>query len=265
MIEPDRHARIGDLLVAALERPAGDRGQYLEDICRGDESLRREVEALLDAHDAAGDFLETPILLDAGPKAVQIEVRKEIESRSVGPYRLLEPIGHGGMGIVYRASRSDRAFEKTVAIKLVKRGMDTEEIVRRFEKERRILAGLDHPNIARVLDGGTTDEGLPYLVMEYVDGLPILEFCDARRLSTADRLRLFLEVCSAVQFAHRHLVVHRDLKPSNILVDAASRPRLLEFGIAKILAPDDASGQTATGVRPMTPRYSSPEDRKSVV
>jgi serine/threonine protein kinase/tetratricopeptide (TPR) repeat protein len=259
MIEPDRHARIGDLLVAALDRPAGDRGRYLEETCRGDEGLRREVEALLDAHHRAGDFLETPILLEAGPKAVQIEVRKELENRSVGPYRLLEPIGRGGMGIVYRASRSDRTFEKTVAIKLVKRGMDTEEIVRRFEKERRILAGLDHPNIARVLDGGTTEDGLPYLVMEYVDGLPILEFCDARRLSTADRLRLFLEVCSAVQFAHRHLVVHRDLKPSNILVDAASRPRLLDFGIAKILAPDDASGQTATGVRPMTPRYSSPE------
>jgi serine/threonine-protein kinase len=163
------------------------------------------------------------------------------------------------MGIVYRADRADHAFEKTVAIKLVKRGMDTEEIVHRFEKERRILAGLDHPNIARVLDGGTSEEGLPYLVMEYVDGLPLLDYCDGRRLSTAERLSLFMKVCSAVQFAHRHLVVHRDLKPGNILVDSSGAPRLLDFGIAKILAAGDDLGQTAAGLRPMTPRYSSPE------
>jgi len=174
MIGPDRHAQIGELLVGALEQPAGERGRFLVETCRGDEGLRREVEALLEAHDAAGDFLEKPIFVEPDPEPVDIQIDRE--DRSVGPYRLIEEIGRGGMGIVYRAARSDLAFEKTVAIKLVKRWMDTEEIVSRFEKERHILAGLDHPNIARVLDGGTSGEGLPYLVMEYVDGLPILEF-----------------------------------------------------------------------------------------
>jgi len=163
------------------------------------------------------------------------------------------------MGVVYVGVRADETFEKRVAVKLIKRGMDTEEIVRRFEKERRILAGLDHPHIARILDGGTTAEDLPYFVMEHVDGLPILEYCDSRRLSTTERLKLFREICSAVAFAHQNLVVHRDLKPSNILVDSNGDVRLLDFGIAKLLTADDRGTQTVAGSRPMTPWYSSPE------
>jgi serine/threonine protein kinase len=154
----DRYDRVGELLVAALDRPAAERESYLEEACRGDALLRREVETLLRSHDAAGGFLSGTALSAMGLVA---ESEPEPEERQVGPYRFLEEIGRGGMGVVYLAIRSDEAFEKKVAVKLVKRGMDTEEIVRRFEKERRILAALDHPNIARILDGGTTGDGLP--------------------------------------------------------------------------------------------------------
>jgi tetratricopeptide (TPR) repeat protein/tRNA A-37 threonylcarbamoyl transferase component Bud32 len=253
-MEAERYERVGALLVAALERPPHERGPFLEEACSGDDLLKKEVETLLRSHDAAGSFLEGPAV-----EALGLGAETALEGKRVGPYRLLTEIGRGGMGVVYMAARSDEAFEKRVAIKLIKRGMDTEEIVRRFKKERRILAALDHPNIARVLDGGTTDEGLPYFVMEYVDGLPLLEFCDARGLSTVERLKLFCSVCSAVQFAHQNLVVHRDLKPSNILVDAGGVPRLLDFGIAKLLAVDEEATRTVTGLRPMTPQYSSPE------
>jgi serine/threonine protein kinase/Flp pilus assembly protein TadD len=250
----DRHERVGELLVAALEQPSEERERFLQEACREDDLLRKEVQALLESHDAAGDFLEVPIL-----QAMRWNRQRGMEGRRVGPYRLLREIGRGGMGVVYAAARSDEAFQKKVAVKLVKRGMDTEEIVRRFENERRILAGLDHPNIARILDGGTTEEGLPYFVMEYVEGLPILEFCDSRELSTNERLKLFGSVCSAVAFAHQNLVVHRDLKPSNILVDSTGVVRLLDFGIAKLLARAEETTKTTTGLRPMTPWYSSPE------
>lgn len=250
----ERYDRVGELLVAALDRPAAERGPFLEEACRGDALLRREVETLLRSHDAAGGFLAGTAL-----SAMGLRAESGMEETQVGPYRLLREIGLGGMGVVYLAVRSDETFEKQVAVKLVKRGMDTEEIVRRFEKERRILAALDHPHIARILDGGTTGDGLPYFVMEYVDGLPILEYCDSRKLPTSERLRLFGSVCSAVAFAHQNLVVHRDLKPSNILVDSSGAPRLLDFGIAKLLAADEEATRTSTGLRPMTPWYSSPE------
>src|SRR5579864_3320666 len=162
------------------------------------------------------------------------------------------------MGTVYRAVRSSD-FEKQVAIKLVKRGMDTDFILRRFRHERQILAGLDHPNIARLLDGGATEDGRPYLVMEYIEGTPITEYCDQRSLPTHDRLELFRTVCGGVQYAHQNLVVHRDLKPSNILVTGDGEPKLLDFGIAKILETGEAAGLTATHSRPMTREYAAPE------
>src|SRR5262249_36142636 len=154
-------------------------------------------------------------------------------------------IGRGGMGEVYRAERDDEHYRQQVAIKIVKRGMDTDFILRRFRNERQILAGLEHPNIARLLDGGATEEGLPYYVMEYIEGRPIDEYCDTNQLPVEDRLRLFLQVCAAVQFAHQKMVVHRDIKPGNILITSDGAPKLLDFGIAKIVDADEASGRDA--------------------
>lgn len=181
-----------------------------------------------------------------------------------GPYRVLSELGHGGMGTVYLAVRDEPSFTQKVALKLIKRGMDTDEIVRRFVAERQILASLAHPNIARLFDGGSTPEGRPYFVMEYVEGQPITAYSAERKLSVEARLRLFLRVCRAVQHAHQSLVVHRDLKPANILVDAEGEPKLLDFGIAKLLDPSSFGGLTAlTGLAPgpMTPDYASPEQR----
>jgi eukaryotic-like serine/threonine-protein kinase len=182
--------------------------------------------------------------------------------RRIGPYRILRQLGQGGMGMVYLAARADEHFEKRVALKVVRAGADSAAVVRHFKRERQILAGLDHPNIARLLDGGTTDDGLPYFVMDYVEGEPLLPYCEARGLSVAARLRLFQALCSAVQYAHRSLVVHRDIKPGNILVAADGTPKLLDFGIAKLVDPelaDDAPTGTALA---MTPEYASPEQAR---
>jgi len=254
VIRPDRHEQVGEILIEVLERRPEERGIFLQSACAGDLALRREVETLLKSHEGAGNVLEVPV-----PPGMSLSEDIGMEGRLVGPYRLMREIGRGGMAVVYLAVRADETFDKKVAVKLVKRGTDTEEVVRRFENERRILAGLDHPNIARILDGGTSDEGLPYFVMEYVDGLPLLEYCDSHRLSVNERLRLFVSICSAVAFAHQNLVVHRDLKPSNILVDPAGAPRLLDFGIAKLLSASEFATKTLTSLRPMTPWYCSPE------
>ena len=180
----------------------------------------------------------------------------------VGPYRLLEEIGHGGMGTVWLAERSDEAYTKRVAIKLMQRGLHSTELLARFKTERQILASLDHPHIARLIDGGTTENGVPYVVMEHVEGKPLDLHCDEERLTTGQRLELFSQVCEAVSFAHRHLVVHRDLKPANIMVTAKGEPKLLDFGIAKLLDPENAGhtvAETATSARLLTPEYASPE------
>jgi serine/threonine protein kinase/tetratricopeptide (TPR) repeat protein len=178
--------------------------------------------------------------------------------RRIGPYKLIRELGRGGMGTVWLAARADEQFEKRVALKVV-RASDSEEVLRYFRRERQILAGLEHPNIARLLDGGTTDDGLPYFVMEHVEGVPIDRYCDEHKLPVPERLRLFEAVCAAVQHAHRSLVVHRDLKPSNILVTSEGIPKLLDFGIAKLLNPGVAGGLSQDTVLAMTPEYASPE------
>jgi eukaryotic-like serine/threonine-protein kinase len=244
----DRMARVSEVLEQALAIETTARAQYLDAACSGDPELRAEVESLIASHERAGTgFLGEGWLGGAGIDA----------GRRVGPYSIVERIGRGGMGDVFAAVRADGQYEQKVALKVVRGGYAGTAVVERFRAERQILAGLDHPNIARLLDGGTTEDGAPYLVMELIDGLPIDEFCRARQLTFADRLRLFLQVCSAAQYAHQRLVIHRDIKPSNILVTANSVPKLLDFGIAKML---DAVGNVqGTMLRPFTPEYASPE------
>ncbi len=251
----ERWQQIKVVLDGALDREGAERALFLDQVCRGDGELRREVESFAASESEVGDFIETPVfrirLEEVEPLAV---------GQRVGAYRIDREIGRGGMGAVYLAERADREFEQRVAIKLVRRGMDTEEIVRRFRSERQILAHLDHPNIAKLFDGGTTEDGRPYFVMEYVEGQPIDEYCDGRELPVRARLELFRQVCAAVHFAHQNLIVHRDLKPGNILVTADGVPKLLDFGIAKLLDPaQDLYTLTRTDLRPMTPEYASPE------
>jgi eukaryotic-like serine/threonine-protein kinase len=183
--------------------------------------------------------------------------------RRLGTYEIVEQIGEGGMGEVYRAIRADDQYHKQVAIKLVRASQNSDFVIRRFKNERQILATLDHPNIARLLDGGTTEEGIPYFVMELIEGQPITEYCDSRNLTIAERLKLFVAVCSAVQYAHQRLIVHRDIKPGNILVTREGTPKLLDFGIAKIVDTDSGAGPaTLTIFRALTPGYASPEQVK---
>ena len=255
---PDRWKEVKEVLDAALGRPAEERGALVREVCAGDAELRAEVESLLACDGQANEFLESAArpaalrsLLDAPPEAPA--------AARIGPYKVLSEIGRGGMGAVYLAERDDHEYRKQVAIKLVRGDVDSASVVGRFRQERQILAELDHPNIARLLDGGTTDEGVPYLVMEHVEGVPIDAYCEARQLSVDQRLALFRTVCSAVTDAHRKLVVHRDLKPGNILVTSEGTPKLLDFGIAKLLTPQPGSEHTVTGTRLMTPEYASPE------
>ena len=248
----------------AVDMPPARRAAFLEEACAGDAGVGQLVEEML-AQDVDGSgILDRPVLprleLDEGTTETYGTV--EPPERQIGPYRLLRQIGQGGMGTVYLAMRDDEAFRRRVVVKLVRRGMESEDLKRRLRIERQILAGLDHPNIARIYDGGTTEDGLPYFVMEYVEGEAIDTYCDRNRLSIDDRLELFQKICSAVQSAHQNLVVHRDLKPSNILVAADGEPKLLDFGIAKLLNPELASPNvqaTATLNRRLTPHYASPE------
>jgi len=264
---PDRWQRMKDVLDAAWERSALERSAYLDQACAGDPSMRAEIDSLLASDEEAGDFLagaahahtEAAKLIRAfGAEADCEEMDGDLLGTRLGPYAITGLIGTGGMGAVYRAVREDD-FRMEVAVKLLKRGTDTDAALTRFRVERQILAGLQHPNIACLLDGGATASGLPYLVMEYVHGQPLLEY--AATLNIRKRLELFRAVCSAVQYAHEHSVVHRDIKPTNILVTEDGAPKLLDFGIAKVVgASEDAARQlTVAGERPMTPAYASPE------
>jgi non-specific serine/threonine protein kinase/serine/threonine-protein kinase len=252
----EQWARVTALFDAACACPPADRDRWLIDHC-DDEAIRAEVAAMLRTYETNPEFMEQPVA--EFPRAVESLVGAQGISvgRRIGAYDLVSELGRGGMGEVFAAVRADGQYDQKVALKLVRAGQASADVVERFRAERQILAGLEHPNIARLVDGGTTDAGTPYLVMELVDGVPIDEFCRARGLSIAERLRLFRQVCSAVQYAHQRLVIHRDIKPANILVTADGIAKLLDFGIAKIL---DLAGNTEeTMLRPFTPEYASPE------
>ena len=255
--------RVTQLTADALERPANERAAWLALACAGDDALRHEVESLLAADAQAGRFLQDAAIASQGAAEVVAAAAREslglVTGRLIGPYRIVRELGHGGMGVVYLAARADRVFEKEVAIKVVRGGAGTEVALQRFREERRILATLEHPNIARLLDGGVTAEGLAYFVMEYVDGVPLDVYCEKARLTLTDRLQLFGQVCAAVQYAHQRLVIHRDIKSRNILVTSDGAPKLLDFGIAKLLDQDMIDGHTRTGLRAFTLENASPE------
>jgi serine/threonine-protein kinase len=251
--------RVESVLDQTLGLPVHARAAALDQLCGTDTNLRREVEALLTAHDSAGAFLETSAAEFASRHRPE---STELVGATIGAYRVIEEIGRGGMGTIWLAERADGQFHQRVAIKLIKRGMDSDEILARFLRERQILARLEHPNIARLLDGGISADGRPWFVMEYVKGAPITGYCAEHRLGVEERLRRFVEVCRAVHHAHRNLVVHRDLKPSNVMVTEDGAIKLLDFGVAKLLADDETEAlKTAPGhrARPMTPEYASPE------
>lgn len=250
---PERWSRIEQLFHQALQVEPCERDAFITKAAGSDPLLIAEVGALLRNVSRARDFLENPAVELFGGERPNLP-----HPERIGPYRVAQLVGHGGMGDVYHAVRGDDEYRKEVAIKLIRRGLDTDSVVRRFRRERQILANLDHPNITRLLDGGTTEDGLPYLVMEYVEGRPIVEFCRERASPVSDRLRLFQAVCGAVHYAHQRLVVHLDIKPANILVTAGGVPKLLDFGIARLLDSTTESGDT-TLLRPLTPEYASPE------
>ena len=255
---PERWKEIERVFEAALSCPPPEREALLRAAC-GDEELRQAVEALLAADESAARFMEAPAAVLA---AGESEDKDAPPAAQVGAYRLVQKIGEGGMSVVHAAVRDDDVYQKRVAIKFFRVGIERPELLKRFRIERQILAGLDHPFVAKLLDGGSTAGGAPYIIMEYVEGLPIDAFCERHGLSIPARLELFRKVCSAVQYAHTNLVVHRDIKPSNILVRSDGEPKLLDFGIAKLLNPE----LYAVGVEPtrfdaclMTPEYASPE------
>ncbi len=256
---------IEDLFESALERPPSERGAFLEEACGNDPPLFEEVAAMLRAHDRAGGVLESRLPVSAAslmgePDSGPAPGPPGPRDRRIGPYRVLEELGRGGMGVVYLAQRDDGQFRRRVALKVIRD--DDPALAARIVAERQILASLDHPNIARLYDGGVSDDGRPYLAMEHVGGLPIDLYCDRMRLSVRERVRLFVTVARAVEHAHRNLVIHRDLKPSNILVTADGRPKLLDFGIAKLLNPALASFDapvTRHEGQVLTPDYASPE------
>ena len=261
-MEPDQWARVSELFEAALEKNEPERGKFLEQECAGDESLRQQVEQLLDGEGAASEngFLTTNAL--GFRQESQKNAQSDMIGKTLGPYQIQRHIGSGGMGNVFLATRKED-FQQRVAIKLLKRGMDSEEILKRFRREIRVLAALGaHPNIARLIDAGTSDDGLPYFVMEYVEGMRINEYCDSHRLGIEARVTLMETVCDAVHFAHQHTIIHRDLKPSNILVSGNGNAKLIDFGIAKLTAPElgvDTAIPTRTEHRAMTPEFASPE------
>lgn len=253
--------QVRDILDEALQIPAEDRRRYLDHACPQPE-LRRYVDSLIVSYEKATEFLEQPAMTLLAEPWREAESSQPWIGRRIGSYLIEKELGEGGMGTVFQAVRADDEYQKRVAIKLVKDGFASSFAIARFKAERQILAGLEHPNIARLIDGGRTEDGYPYLVMEFVDGIPIDEYCDAHRLTISQRLPLFRTVCDAVRFAHQNLIIHRDLKPGNILVTNNGVPKLLDFGIAKLLSPDPLSPtpeQTLGFVRMLTPDYASPE------
>jgi serine/threonine protein kinase len=261
---PETWEQIKGVLATALDMAPEERSGYLDQCCGGDTRLRHHVELLLQREqDVDSSFLNETSFAESAAAVLAPEDNPWL-GRRVGAYRILEQIGAGGMGEVYRAFRADDQYRKDVALKVVRAGQDSVSVVTRFKNERQILASLEHPNIARLLDGGTAEDGTPYLVMELIEGQPITEYVDSRKLSIPERLKLFMQVCAAVQYAHQRLIIHRDIKPGNILVTADGTPKLLDFGIAKVLGTDLESqpNATLTAFRILTPEYASPEQIK---
>ncbi|MBS1790609.1 MAG: serine/threonine protein kinase [Acidobacteria bacterium] len=270
---PERWQQVKGIFQQALEQETGRCAEYLDEACAGDAELRREVESLLHSDQGTTNPLDAP-LSQLAASLIPTEQGSPMIGRRIGVYRLTGLIGQGGMGAVYAAVRDDDQYRQKVAIKLVKTellggGVNADPALQRFRRERQILARLEHPNIARLLDGGATPEGWPYLVMEYIEGQPLTEFCETHNLTVVERLELFRAVCAAVQQAHQNLIIHRDLKPSNILVTKDGTAKLLDFGIAKLLNPELVTdggftdlAKTATAMRVMTPDYASPEQAR---
>ncbi|MGI8961036.1 MAG: serine/threonine-protein kinase [Bryobacteraceae bacterium] len=258
----DRWEQVKALFELALSRPASGRQRFLDSHCGEDGELRREVEFLLAAHEETGEFLDQPFaslesFADGDPPLSSSE--EFATGTRIGAYRLEREIGRGGMGAVYLATRADSEYFKSVAIKLIPHAKVSNTAISRFRKERQILATIEHPYVARLLDGGTTATRLSYFVMEYVEGQPLKQYCDARSLKLDERLELCLKICSAVHYAHCRNVIHRDLKPSNILVQHDGTPKLLDFGIAKLIDPEipgTLNETTLVGFRPLTPALS---------
>ena len=234
--------RVQALFGETLQKPESERAEFLDRECAGDDELRRRVEALIEAHAYSGSFLDSPPKDLAGASPTIPQSLPEKPGMQIGPYKLLQQIGEGGMGVVYMAEQK-QPVKRRVALKIIKPGLDTRQVIARFEAERQALAMMEHPNIARVLDGGETETGRPYFVMELVNGVPITQYCDEKHLSLRERLELFIPVCRAVQHAHQKGIIHRDLKPSNILVaryDGHPVPKVIDFGVAR------AANQTLT-------------------
>ena len=275
-MSPERWQQIEEVFEAAIDLTPKEREDFLSLKCDGDDELRAEVLKLISNDESARDFIESPVWTDSSflnstaKRIISDSLDRQIGSedngdyigKQIGAYRIVSEIGRGGMGAVYRAERADGEFSQKVAIKLIKRGMDSDFIIRRFRHERQILASFEHPFIARLLDGGTTKDGIPYFVMEFIEGETLYNYCDKNVLDLRARLKMFQKICSALQYAHERQIVHRDIKPSNILINKFGSPKLLDFGIAKILDPNlihESVNPTASLMRMMTPDYASPE------
>jgi eukaryotic-like serine/threonine-protein kinase len=260
-MSPERWQRIEEIFEAAVALPQSQRESFLAESCGRDDKLRSQINAMLAADEKESDLNLNVADLGANVLFAEQEKVDQNVGRRIGNYRIIREIGRGGMGAVYEAERDDAEFRQRVAIKLIKRGMDTDFILRRFRHERQILANLNHPFIARLFDGGTTDDRLPYFIMEYVEGERITSYCENRNLNLAERLRLVLKVCAAIDYAHKQKIVHRDIKPGNILVTDDGQVKLLDFGIAKFLDPErpNETANSITGRLILTPEYASPE------
>ena len=256
----DRWSRIEEIFQNALERPPSQRDEYVAQACGGDAELRSEVESLLASDSGAVTTLRSVIEADVRQLSAAADASEA--GLRVGPYLLVRELDRGGMGVVYLAVRSDEQYFQFVAIKMIRKGMDWSSLVQRFRAERQILATMTHPNIGAILDGGETEDGRPFIVMEYVEGQPITLFSESRGLSIRQRVELFRSVCSAVHYAHQKLVIHRDIKPSNVLVTPERVVKLIDFGVSKPLVPELYLGdlpKTESWQRLMTPDYASPE------
>jgi eukaryotic-like serine/threonine-protein kinase len=262
-MDAGRWQRVKEIFSAALEKDTAGRAAWLDAACANDPDLRSEVQSLIDSHETGDDFIERP----AAHRALSIAAEAPAPTwigRRVGDYRLVEEVGRGGMSEVYKGVRDDDEYHKEVAVKVLRQGYDTKSLLKRFKVETQILATLDHPNIARLLDAGSTQEGLPYLVMDYIEGRPIDEYCRHHKLGLRARLDLFRQLCGAVQYVHQHLMVHGDLKCTNVLVSATGIVKLLDFGIARLINPTSAplrniADQKLTTLLALTPEYASPE------